>query len=71
MPLEWCDRPISVAGMRPAGAIADSIAASIGLGGSAPGARRRWDVDLELAHEPQEIGPLEPQRPGRAGAIAA
>jgi len=65
--LGWCDRPIAVAGMGPAGAAAGSI----GLGATAPGARRRRDVDLELAHEPQEIGPLEPERPGRPRAVAA
>ena len=35
------------------------------------GARRRRDVDLELAHEPEEVGPLEPERPCPPRAIAA
>jgi len=71
MSLGWCDRPTAVAGMRPAGAMAGSIADSITFRGPAPRAGRRRDADLELAHEPQEIGPLEPERPGRARAVAA
>ena len=52
------------------GAIATSFGDSIGIGSAAPRARRRRDADLELTHEPQEIGPLEPERPGRARAVA-
>src|ERR1700682_5284174 len=53
------------------GAIAGSIRDSIGIGAAAPGTRRRRDADLEIAHEPEEIGLLEPERPGRACAVAA
>ena len=31
----------------------------------------RRDMDLELAHEPKEVGPLEPQCPCRPRAVAA
>src|SRR5437016_5234329 len=40
-------------------------------GGAAVWAGRRRDVDLELAHQSQEVRSLEAQRPGGTRAIAS
>ena len=67
MSLGWCDRPTSIPGMGLAGAVAGAIA----VWGAPPRAGRRRDADLELAHEPQKVGPLEPERPSRPRTVAA
>jgi hypothetical protein len=46
-------------------------AGAITIVGAAPRTRWRRDVDLELTHEPQEIGPLEPERAGGPRPVAA
>ena len=63
MSLGWLDLASAITPIASVGAIA--------IVGAAPGSRRRRNADLELAHEPKQVGPLEPQCPGRPRSVAS